>query len=50
MRLRNPRVQLVIALALLLILVSAFSLSKIWLKQGSVNVTDIARTVHIKTP
>lgn len=45
MRLRNPRVQLVIALAVLLILVSAFSFSKIWFKQGSLNVTAVAPTV-----
>ncbi|KRE70955.1 FAD-dependent oxidoreductase [Paenibacillus sp. Soil750] len=51
MRLRNPRVQLVIALAVLLIVVSAFSFSKIWFKQGSMNVTAVVPTVtHQDTP
>ena len=36
MRLRNPRVQLVIALAVVLIALSVFSYSKIGLKQTSV--------------
>lgn len=51
MRLRNPRVQLVVALALLLILVSAFSFSKIWFKQGSPDVKVVAPIgTHQETP
>ncbi|WNR45708.1 FAD-dependent oxidoreductase [Paenibacillus roseipurpureus] len=51
MRLRNPRVQLVIALAFLLILVSGLSFSKIWFKQGSVTVsTTTSSGTHQDTP
>ncbi len=35
MRLRNPQVQLIIALTVLIIVLSAFSYSKVWHKQGN---------------
>ncbi|OAS18464.1 FAD-dependent oxidoreductase [Paenibacillus oryzisoli] len=50
MRLRNPRVLLAIALAVLLILVAAFSLGKIWFNQGSMNMNAIAPIVTHPAP
>ncbi|KRF18111.1 FAD-dependent oxidoreductase [Paenibacillus sp. Soil787] len=51
MRLRNPRVQLIIALAVLLIVFFAFSYNKIWPKQGNIEPSVSASTIkHPNTP
>lgn len=52
MRLRNPRVQLVIALAVILIALSAFSYSKIGLKQANVEpaVVTVPTNTHHDPP
>ena len=50
MRLRNPLIQLVVALAFLLILVSGLSLSKIWFNQSSANVPTTSPTGTHQAP
>ncbi|MEC0266674.1 FAD-dependent oxidoreductase [Paenibacillus anseongense] len=52
MRLRNPRVQLVIALAVILIALSVFSYSKIGLKQANVEpaVVTVPTSTHQDSP
>ncbi|WP_246321187.1 FAD-dependent oxidoreductase [Paenibacillus germinis] len=52
MRLRNPRVQLIIALAVLLIVLSAISYSKVWLKQGNMEPEAVSTPAitHSDTP
>lgn len=52
MRLRNPRVQLIIALAVLLIVLFAFSYSKVWPKQGNLEPESVSAPtiMHPKTP
>ena len=52
MRLRNPRVQLIIALAVLLIILFAFSYSKVWHKQGNMEPEAVSAPAikHPDTP
>jgi hypothetical protein len=52
MRLRNPRVQLIIALAVLLIVLSAISYSKVWPKQENMEPEAVSAPVitHPDTP